>query len=96
MTGTETSIWAINRSLSFKNLTAKQYIWLFETGMVGTAKPAVALQMLTKFESTSGNIPSNIVLNSCKRVKRAIYSRISNEAWKPVLVKLELMIQSLQ
>jgi hypothetical protein len=96
MTGTETSIWAVNRALSFKNLTANQYIWLFETGMTGTAKPAVALQILTKFEKNTGKLPSSIVLNSCKRVKRAIYSRISDEAWKPVLVKLELMIQSLQ
>ena len=96
MTKKEPSKWAVKYSLRFKNLTAAQYIWLFETGMVESSKPAIALDILTRFEKNTTKLPSNVVLNSCKKVKRAIYSRISDEAWKPVLVKLELMIQSLQ
>lgn len=96
MTKKEPSKWAVKYAIRFKGLTAAQYIWLFETGMVESRKPAAALDILTKFEKNSGKLSANIVLNSCKKVKRAIYSRISDEAWKPVLVKLELMIQSLQ
>lgn len=96
MTKKEPTKWAVKYSIRFKGLTAAQYIWLFETGMIESSKPAVALDILTRFEKNVGKLPANIVLNSCKKVKRAIYSRISDEAWKPVLVKLELMIQSLQ
>jgi hypothetical protein len=84
------------RRLFLKGLTQTQYINAFQDAMKTAKTPEAALRALNYFIKISNKFSASAILTPVKNVKRALYSKITDDAWKPVLVKLELFIQSMQ